>query len=344
MKHFTLRAWSWLAVTVASVLAGPPGFAAEPAKAFALPGDGGWDYVTYDPSGARVLIGRPQGVQVVDAADGRLVATIGAPTGDHGAAPVPAADRIYTSDAKEHRLGVFILSTLRHLGSVPLPGEPDGLVTDTSTGRVFAFVPGVHRIVALDAATAAITGAVDTAGEPEAGVADGAGSLFVTLRDTGDVIRLDEAAMTVVARWRSGCERPSPIALDPASHRLFVGCRDRRLLVMDATDGHVVATVPIGETADAAAFDPRTRTVAVANGSGGITLIRAGEQDAYRVVGTIATPAGARTMALDPATGRLFTVTADIASVEPPTAERPYPRLHPRPGTFRLLVVGIAPG
>ncbi len=313
------------------------------AQSFSVPGDGGWDYVAFDPSGDRVFLGRAHGVQVVAARDGRLIGTIGATTGDHGVALVPKADRVFTSDGDEKQLGVFVLSTLRKIGTVPMPGEPDGLVADAATGRVLALIPERHLVVAIDPVTAKVTATVDVGGGPEAGAPDGAGAVFLTIPATGELVRLDTRTMTVGTRWKTGCERPMPVAIDVATQRLFVGCRDRRLVVMDATDGHRIVTVPTGELTDAATFDPHTKTVAVASGGGGISLVREESADRYAAVGTIDTPRGARTMALDPASGRLFTATADIASVEPATAERPYPLLHPKPGTFRLIVIDPGP-
>lgn len=312
------------------------------ARSFSLPGDGGWDYVAYDPSGDRVFLGRSYGVQVVAARDGHPIGTIGAATGAHGAVFVPKADRVFTSDGRAGQLGVFVLSTLRKVGTVPLPGEPDGLVADPATGHVLALLPEQHLVVAVDPSTAKITGTVDVGDGPEAGVSDGAGAVFLTMPESGDVVRLNTLTMTVDARWRTGCERPSPVAIDGTTRRLFVGCQDQRLLVMSAMDGHTVATARIGEGADAVTFDPNIKTVAVASGAGGISLVRQESADRYAAVETIDTPRGTRTMALDPATGRLFTVTADIASVEPATTERPYPLLHSRPGTFRLIEIDPA--
>ena len=306
---------------------------------FSVPGDGGWDYLTYDPAADRVFIGRPQGVQVVDAGNGKVIAMIGAPTGDHGVVLAPAADRLFTSDEKENRLGVFALSTLRPLGTVPLPGEPDGLVMDTATGRVLALIPERQQVVAVDAASAKVLGTIDVGGEPEAGVVDGTGAVFVTVRDKDEIVRLDAAKMAVAARWASDCERPTPITMDTATRRLFIGCGDGRLLVLDAADGHPIASVPTGETTDAAVFDRTTKIVALANGGGSISLVGEKGADDYALIGNIETPRGARTMTLDPKGGRLFTATADIDSIDPPTADRPYPLLHTKPGTFRLIVL-----
>ncbi len=329
---------------LAAICAAPVARAASPAaQSFPLPGDGPWDYVTYDARNGRVFIGRFDGVQVVRADTGRLAATIGARSGDHGALVVPDANRVFTSDARARRLGVYALGSLAAQGGVPLHGEPDGMAYDPATKRVLAFLPLGNEIVAVDAHSLHVVGRLAIGGEAEGGVPDGHGAMFITLRDRGDVVRVDVAAMRVTARWQTGCERPSPIALDAASGRLFIGCRDDRILMLDAANGRVVGSAPTGEGTDSLAFDAGRHLAIAANGGGSITLVHVDGPDRYSVRAQIAMPKGARTMALDAAGGRLFTVTADIASEQPPTRTRPYPRLIPKSGTFRMIVVRLPP-
>ncbi len=312
-------------------------------QAFKLPGDGPWDYVTFDPAHGRVFIGRYSGVQVVRADTGKLETTIGARTGDHGAVIAADAHLVVTSDAVDRRLGVYDQASLLLQRRVALRGEPDGLTYDPVTRRVLAFLPSSHAVVAVDAADGHVAARVDVGGEPEAGVADGRGAVFVTVRDRSEVVRLDAATLRVTGRWPSGCERPSPIALDAADSRLFVACRDRQMAVLDSGTGRVVTSVATGAGTDALAFDPARRLVVAANGGGSITLVRADGADSYTRLGDVAMPHGARTMALDAAGGRLFTATADIARVQPPTKSRPFPLLIPKTGTFRMIVVRLPP-
>ena len=332
---------------VAAVLAGagaaqpPPVHAAM--QSFSLPGDGPWDYVTYDPAHRRVFIGRYDGVQVVRADTGRLELTIGSRGGDHGVVIAPDQQRVFTSDARAHQLGVYNQASLAAQRSVALGGAPDGLAYDPASHRVLAFLPQSHEIVAVDARTLQVAGRLDAGGEAEAAAVDGRGAVFVTLRDQGEIIRLNAATLKIGARWKIGCERPSPIALNAASGRLFVGCRDQRMLVLDAQSGASIASVPTGEGTDAIAFDPVRHLVIAANGRGSISLARAEGADTYAALGGIVMPVGARTMAVDAAGGRLFTTTADIARTEPPTPKRPYPRLIPVLGTFRMIVVRLPP-
>jgi DNA-binding beta-propeller fold protein YncE len=310
-------------------------------QSFKLPGDGPWDYVTFDSANRRVFIGRYNGVQVVDADTGKLRTTIGARTGDHGATIAADLHRLFTSDAAARQLGIYDLATLKAQTPVKLGGEPDGMVYDPASHRVLAFLPHSHEVVAVDARTLHVAGRLDVGGEAEAGVADAHGSVFVTLRDLGAVLRLDTATLRVKARWAAGCPRPSPIAMDLAADRLFVACRDRRLIVLDAANGRTVAQAPIGDGTDGLAFDAPRHLVVASNGGGSITLVQSQAADRYARIGDLATAKGARTMALDAAGGRVFTVTADIARVEPPTPTRPYPRLIPKIGSFRLIIVRL---
>ncbi len=310
-------------------------------QSFKLPGDGPWDYVSYDPTHQRVFIGRYNGVLVVRADTGKLEATIGARTGDHGAVIAADQRRVFTSDAAARRLGVYDQASLAAQRNVPLGGEPDGLAYDPVSHRVLAFLPRTHEIVAVDAATLRVVGRLNAGGEPEAAVADGRGRVFITLRDQGEVIRVNAGTLRVRARWKIGCERPSPIAMDADAARLFVGCRDRQMLVLDAASGREMTALPTGKGTDGLAFDAARKLVIAANGGGSITLVRMDDPDHYAVHGTIAMPRGARTMALDAEGGRLFTVTSDIAAVQAPTRTRPYPRLIPQTGTFRMIVVKL---
>lgn len=312
-------------------------------QAFKLPGDGPWGYVTYDRKTGRVFIGRYDGVQVVRADTGKLEATIGARTGDHGAVVAADVRRVFTSDAVGRQLGVYDQKTLSLERRVALGGEPDGLSYDPASRRVLALLPAAGAIVAVDAMTGKVAGRTDAGGEPKAGVADGRGTVFVTVRDRSEVLRLDAATLRVTARWPAGCERPSPIALDAADSRLFVACWDHRMAVLDSRTGRQIDFVATGAGTDAIDYDTQRRLIVAANGGGSITLIHVDDADHYTRLGDIPMPRGARTMALDPAGGRLFAVTADFARVQPPTKSRPFPVLIPRTGTFRMIVVRLPP-
>lgn len=312
-------------------------------QSFPLPGDGPWDYVTYDPADDQVFVGRFTGLQVVAAASGRLLTTIHMRGGDHGAVIAPDLGRLFSSDAGAHTLSAYAAGKLSLLGTMKLGGEPDGLAYDPVTHRVLALLPARHEVVAVDARTLHVAGRVDVGGEPEAGVADGHGNVLVTLRDRGEVIRIAAGTLQVKARWPGLCVRPSPVALDAQSGRLFVACHDARILVLDSGSGRVVATVPAGTGIDGLGFDPRRHLLVAADGDGWLWLLHADASGGYTMQGRIATARAARTMALDPAGGRVFTTTADIARTEPPTRSRAYTRLIPKGGTFRLIVVHLPP-
>src|SRR5262249_6654652 len=177
-------------------------------------------------------------------------------------------------------------------------------------------------------------------GTPEFGVADGQGTTHANLEDQSAMIAIDTGPMQVVSRWplKPG-EEPSGLAMDREHRRLFSGCANQKLIVMNADNGKIVKTLPIGKSVDAVAFDPKRQLVFSSNGDGTLTVIRENGPDRYKVIQTVSTQLGARTGALDEGSGRLFLPTAEFGPAPPPTADRPHPRGSVKPGTFVILVV-----
>jgi DNA-binding beta-propeller fold protein YncE len=192
----------------------------------------------------------------------------------------------------------------------------------------------------IDAQTNKVLGTIALGGKPEFAVADGSGRLFVNDEDSAELLELDPQAMSVKHRWKmEGCEEPSGLAMDVKHHRLFAGCGNKVLAVVDSESGHLVATVPIGAGVDAVRFDADWKVVFSSNGEGNLTVIREDAPDKYTVWDTVATKRGARTMELDPATHTVYTVTAEYGPPPPATTENPHPRPTMVPGSFVLLVV-----
>jgi DNA-binding beta-propeller fold protein YncE len=285
-------------------------------------GDGFWDLLTVDPAGRRLYVAHGTRVQVVDIDADTLVGEIPNTPGVHGVAIAPELGRGFTSNGRAASVTIFDLRTLATLGTVAVPAEnPDVIVYDSATRRVFTFNGRSHNATAIDAAAGSVIGTVPLGGKPEFAVADGAGRIFVNLEDRSEMSVIDPAALTVVSTWSlPGCEGPTGLALDRAHRRLFVGCGNARLVVVNADSGTVVATLPIGTGVDGTAFDPETQLAFSANGEGTMTVIAEETPDHYRAVANVATQRGARTLALDGRTHRVFTVTAGL------TPPRPRPR------------------
>jgi DNA-binding beta-propeller fold protein YncE len=322
------------------LLAGP-----KPAQAQAwhlvrrvpIAGAARWDYLTLDRSRRRLFIAHDTEVTVVDADSLTVTARIPGTQGVHGVALAPDLGRGYTSDGRDSTVTVFDLGSLHVLGRLQATGrQPDAIAYDSAARRVFTFNGGSGSATAIDAGKDAVAGTVPLGGRPEFAVVDGTGRLFVNLEDRDSLLSLDTRALKVVARWPlAPCGGPTALAIDRERRLLFVGCRSRVLAVVDADRGAVLSTLPIGAGVDGVVFDPATREVLSANGDGTLTVAAPDPAGRYRVVATVSTARGARTLALDPRTRRVFLVTADFA---PAPAADPKARPQTVPGTFVLLV------
>jgi DNA-binding beta-propeller fold protein YncE len=304
-------------------------------------GTGGWDYVTLDSAHHRLYVPRFDRVMVLDL-DGKTLGTLPATEGVHGVALAPDLDRGFTSNGRSQSVTIFRPSTLEVLGRMKATGEgPDAILYDPFTKRVFSFNGHGKNITAYDAEKGVVVGSIPLGHKPEFAVSDGKGRLFVNLEDASEVAAIDARTLQVLHRWPlAPVEEPSGMAMDRAHRRLFIVGRNKLMAVMDADSGKVVATPAIGAGADAAAFDPGTGIAYSSNGEGTLTVVRQDAPDAYTVLEQAPTQRGARTMALDETTHRLYLPTADFqpAPVAAPGAPRQRPTLVP--DSFRILVVG----
>lgn len=310
-------------------------------KTIPVPGDGGWDYLTVDEGARRLYVSHGTQVDVLDVDSGAIVGKISDTPGVHGIAVAPGLGRGFVSNGRASTVTIFDLKTLQKSGEVQTGKNPDAILYDPATRRVFAFNGGSHSATVIEAADGKVAGTIELGGGPEFAVSDGAGHVFVNLEDKSAVLELDARKLAVQERWPlAPCEEPSSMAMDRRTRRLFIGCRNRLMAVVNADSGRVVGTFPIGERVDAAAFDPATRLIFNSNGDGTLTVIHEDSADKYSVLDNVKTQNGAKTMALDPKTHRLFLSTADYGPPPAPSPEQPRPRRPIVPGTFRVLVVG----
>jgi YVTN family beta-propeller protein len=303
--------------------------------------DGGWDYLIVDTAGHRIFISRGTHTLVVDARTDSVVGDILDTPGVHGIAFAYDLGRGYTSNGRDSSITVFDLKTLDQVARIHTTGvNPDAIVYDDASHRVFAFNGRSGDATAIDATSNTVAGTIPLGGKPEFAVVDGKGTLWVNVEDRSEIVRLDTKTLAVQNRWAlAPCEEPSGLALDRATRRLFTVCSNKMMAVVDADGGKVVATVPTGDGTDAAGFDPATKLAFASNGEGTLTVVHEDSPDAAHVVQTVATQRGARTMALDPQTHIVYEVTADFGPAPAPTADRPRPRPTMIPDSFTLLVI-----
>src|SRR6185503_9659630 len=311
-------------------------------QTYKIGGEGGWDYLNMYANSRRLFISRGTHVIVLDADTGKPVGDILDTPGVHGIALAPDLGRGFTSNGREGTVTIFDLTTLKPIAKVKNVGKnPDAILFDPSTKRVFTFNGGSHDATAIEAATGTIVGTIPLGGKPEFGVSTGAGEVFVNIEDKSEIVALDPQNLNVKSRWSlAPCEEPSGLAIDIKNRRLFSGCDNKMMAVTNADTGKVIATVPIGEHVDANGFDPDTQMAFASCGDGSLTVTHEDSPDKFHVVQNLATERGARTMTLDPKTHRIYLVTAKFGPPPAPTAAQPHPWPTVLPDTFMVLVAG----
>lgn len=304
-------------------------------------GEGGWDYVTFDTARSRVFISRSTRVQVIDANSGQLVGEIPNTGGVHGIALAYSLGKGYTSNGRDTTVTVFDLVTLAPKKTVHVTGVgPDAILYDSTTQRVFTFNGHGESTTAIDALGDTVVGTLALGGKPETAVSDGSGHIFVNIETKSTIVEFDATKLTILQTYPTGpCEQPRGLAIDQAHHLLFAGCGNKMMGIIDSNTGRVIATPPTDEGTDANAFDPVTAIVFSSNGAGTLTIVTQTAPGKFTSE-NIPTARGARTMALDPKTHRVYLITAGFNPAPAATATQPHPRPSMIPGSFVVLVVG----
>ncbi len=310
-------------------------------KAIPVGGEGGWDYLTVDAEGRRLYVSHGSNVVVVDLTKDTVAGQIANTPGVHGIAVAPKLHRAFVSNGRGGDASVVDASTLQTLSRVKTENNPDCILFEPGRSEVYAFNgrSGSATVFSADSGNIVATIALD--GKPEFAQADPeAGRVFDNLEDKNVVAVIDTQTHTVVQRWPiAPGEGASGMAIDPKHHRLFLGCDNQLMVMMDSTSGKVLASVPIGRGVDANAFDPATQLAFASCGRDGTTTIAREDGDTLTVVQTLKTESGARTMALDPVTHRIYLATAQFESSGQAAGE-PRRRPRPLPGSFKILVYG----
>lgn len=309
-------------------------------KTYTLGGDGGWDYLTLDNSGEHLYISRATRVMVVDVNSGKQVGEIADTPGVHGIALVPELGKGFTSNGRENTVSIFDLKTFKTLNKVKVGENPDAIVYDSATKRVFTFNGRSHDATAIDADKGTVVGTIKLEGKPEFAVSDEKGQIFVNIEDRNQLDALDANKLEEKAHWSlAPCDGPSGLAMDRKNRRLFSGC-DKLMAIVDADSGKLVSKLPICDGVDATAYDEDTHLAFASCGDGKLTVINEESPDKFTVAETVDTQKGARTMALDPKSHKVYTVTANFGPRPEPTPQNPHPRPPVLADSFVLLVAG----
>jgi hypothetical protein len=320
----------------------PAGSGYHVIKTVAVGGDGGWDYVYVDSDARRVYVSRGTHTMVIDADTYAVVGDIPETQGVHGIAIASDLGRGFTSNGGSNDVTIFDLKTLKAIGNVKTDINPDAILYEPVTKRVFTFNGGRRNIAggknstAINAADGTVLGNIDLRGKPEFAAADGKGSVYVNNEDSSELHHIDAATLKELHHWPlAPCKSPSGLAMDVKNRRTFSVCDEKVMAVMNVDTGKVVATPTICEGPDAAGFDPSSGYVFASCGDGNLTVIHEDSPDKYTVVENVPTKKSARTMGLDLKTHNIFLPAADF---DPPAAGERRGKM--KPGSFVLVVVG----
>jgi DNA-binding beta-propeller fold protein YncE len=344
MRNTTRKAaWAvcMFAVSLAALAlaASAPGY--HVLTTYKVGGDGGWDYLNADADARRLYISRGTHVMVLDADSGKTVGDIPDTPGVHGIALAPELGKGFTSNGREGTVSIFDIKTLAPGNKVKVGENPDAILYDPATKRVFTFNGRSQDSTAIDAASGKVLGTIKLDGKPEFAASDGKGEIFVNIEDKSELTAIDPQKLEVKAKWPlAPCTEPSGLSIDRKNRRLFVGCDNKMMAVVDADSGKVLATPAIGDGVDATTFDPETGLAFASCGEGVLTVVKEESPDKFSVAENVTTQQGARTLALDAKTHSIFVVTAKFGPPPAPTADNPHPRRSILPDSFIVLVLG----
>jgi DNA-binding beta-propeller fold protein YncE len=303
-------------------------------------GEGGWDYLTVDSAARRLYLSRGAHVMVVDLQTLKLVGDLADTPGVHGIAVAPELNRGFTSNGRANTASIFDLRTLKVLGQVKTGSNPDAIVYDPDSRRVFTFNGQSKDATVFSALTGQVLATIPLGGKPEFAAPSGRGQVYVNNEDTAEVIEIDSRHLVVTKRWsiKPG-ESPTGLAFDGKHHRVFSVCGNRLMSVLNTKTG-TVTTVPIGQGADGAGYDAGRGLAFSSNGEGTLTIVREVSAGRFEVAQTLPTLRGARTMAVDSKTHRIYLPTALFGPTPAATAETPRPRPTTLKDSFVVLIVG----
>jgi len=341
-----LRAFASAAALVVC-MSSPPIHAAETAprlpvykivKTIPLGGPDKWDFLAFDSATGHVYVSHRTKVDVVDPVAGKVVGEI-APIGEsHGVAAL--SGRIYADDAANNDVIAADAKTFAKIATAKAGLDADAVIADPQTARIYVMGGDGHSVTAIDAAKNRTLKTVSLGGSPEFAALNGEGELFINIADTNEIVVFDTNKLAVTTRWPTApCLKPHGMGMDTETNRLFVSCGNAKMIVVDAANGKILADFAIGKGTDAAAFDPKTKLAFSSNGEGTLSVVAERGPNDFVLLGNIKTAPGARTMALDPKTGRIFLVTADVAKTEPSNEPGHGPHFVFAPDSVKLLVL-----
>ena len=312
-------------------------------KEISIGGDGGWDYCSVDSAGQCLYVSHGAEVVMIDLAKDQVAGVITNTPGVHGLAPAPELGRGFASCGRENKAAIVDLKTLQILSKVDTGQNPDSMLYEPGQREAYMFNGRGQSATVIDAKTGKVVATIPLGGKPEFAQADSkAGRVFNNIEDKNEVAVIDTKSHQVITNWPiAPGEEASGMAIDVKNHRLFLGCHNKLMVMMDSTSGKALASVPIGDGVDADEFDPGTQLAFASCGDGTTTIAKEEMPDKLTVVQTLETQRGSRTMALDPKTHKIYLPAAQFESSTNQVAGTPRQRPRMILGSFKILVYGM---
>lgn len=329
---------------IALSLIGPKAFAQKAGPSpkyhvvdtFHIKSAGKWDYIAVNPISHNIYVAHATQVNILNP-KGDSIGIINNTTGVHGVAFAPSLRKGFTSNGKLGTVTVFDIFSNKVTGQIKVGENPDAIMYDNYSKRLFVCNGKSKDLSVIDPANNELLKNIPLGGKPETAVSDDSGNIYINIEDKSEIVKVDALTYTVKSRWslKKG-KSPTGLAIDTKTKRLFAGCDNKMLVVMDATNGNIVTTLPIGDECDGVAFDAQRRFILAANGEGTLTIILEAAANKYMVLENVPTMPGARTLAVDPKLHKVYLPTAQLAPSE--AGKAPH-RPEMVPGTFMVLVV-----
>lgn len=298
-------------------------------------GEGGWDYLNVDEANGRIFVSHATVAQAIDIKTTKLAGTIPDTKGIHGIAIANDLNKGFTSNGRDTSVTVFNLKTLEVITKIKVTGQnPDAILYDPFSQKVFTFNGGSSNSTVIDARNNKVVGTIPLDGKPEFSATDGKGKIFVNIEDKSVINVINSVSLKVEQHWPiAPGEGPSGLALDNQTHRLFSVCGNKLMVVTDAETGKIITTLPIGDRCDGVAFDPEKKRAYASNGEGSVTVVQEENSNSFKVLETITTQPGAKTITIDKTTHHLYLTTAEYETAPTATNRRP----PVKPNSFVIL-------
>ena len=310
-------------------------------KKINVEGNEGWDYLAVDAVNQHLFVSHGNVVHVIDLKSDQIIETIPDTKGVHGIAIANDLNKAFISNGKDNSITIINLKTFELIEKVKIEGvNPDAILYDKFSEKVFVYNGKSNDATVLDAITNKIIKTIPFGGKPEFSVTNTKGLVYVNIEDKNEIKTINTNTLEVSNTWNiAPGDEPSGLAIDTETNKLFSVCGNKLMVVMDALNGKIITNLPIGDGCDGVAFDPKKKLIFSSNGEGSITVVKEENATVFKVVETVKTQKGARTIALNSTTSQLYLPTAEFGPKPEPTKENPKPRSSIAPNSFHVLVV-----